>query len=273
MRCLPLCSRVLRKRPAGLEQLQQAAHSKAASQADRLPLPVRARALQNVPRYLNLVKGTEEVESCLMEGFAEHLNAEIVLDTIKDVSMAISWLKTTFMWQRIRRNPAHYKARHWCWRAAAQAGWLAGSSVAGGACRWAQLCQTPSASYAAAGVGAACCPQVNARSEAELEAWLKSELILKNVARMAEHGLVRAPLALHSPWLRPAPAPMQLACGLLPGPIMPSMPSLLPGPIMPLHSSWSCLPPPTPGGPCRLPCRRWPPTRTASGCRRWSRAA
>jgi hypothetical protein len=33
---------------------------------------------------------------------------------------------------------------------------------------------------------------VAGRSEPELEAWLKSELILKTVARLAEHGLVRA---------------------------------------------------------------------------------
>ncbi len=67
--------------------------------------------LQHVSRYNNLIHGTEDVESCLMDSFAEHLNAEVVLDTIRDVSMAIQWLKTTFMWQRVRRNPAHYKAR------------------------------------------------------------------------------------------------------------------------------------------------------------------
>ena len=70
--------------------------------------------LQNVPRYNNLIHGTEDVESCLMHSFAEHLNAEVVLDTIRDVSMAIQWLKTTFMWQRVRRNPAHYKASTVC---------------------------------------------------------------------------------------------------------------------------------------------------------------
>jgi hypothetical protein len=107
-----------------------------------------AHLAQNVHRYNNLVSGTEEVESCLMEAFAEHLNAEVVLETVgawlgasaasvsarahlwmccpahaaahqsterlpaaqvRDVSMAIEWLKTTFMWQRVRRKPAHYQ--------------------------------------------------------------------------------------------------------------------------------------------------------------------
>jgi hypothetical protein len=36
-----------------------------------------------VHRYNNLIHGTEEVESCLMEAFPEHLNAEIVLETVR----------------------------------------------------------------------------------------------------------------------------------------------------------------------------------------------
>jgi hypothetical protein len=125
------------------------------------PALAAAHLAQNVHRYNNLVSGTEEVESCLMEAFAEHLNAEVVLETVRrrlaagcicaasegacahlwmccpahaavraltaaahqstsdwrlpaaaqvrDVSMAIEWLKTTFMWQRVRRKPAHYQ--------------------------------------------------------------------------------------------------------------------------------------------------------------------
>lgn len=38
----------------------------------------------------------------------EHLNAEIVLRTITDVSIALDWLKSTFLYTRIRKNPKHY---------------------------------------------------------------------------------------------------------------------------------------------------------------------
>lgn len=40
---------------------------------------------------------------------AEHLNAEIALQTITDVSIAIKWLKSTFFYQRCQKNPSYYK--------------------------------------------------------------------------------------------------------------------------------------------------------------------
>lgn len=46
--------------------------------------------------------------------------AEVVLGTVRDVSLAIAWLKTTFLYVRIRKNPARY-------------GWVLG---------WANACQT-----------------------------------------------------------------------------------------------------------------------------------
>ncbi|GBF89417.1 ATP-dependent DNA helicase-like protein [Raphidocelis subcapitata] len=60
-------------------------------------------------RYAALSAGQEEVESCLLDSVAEHLNAEVVLGTVRDVSLAIAWLKTTFLYVRIRANPRHYK--------------------------------------------------------------------------------------------------------------------------------------------------------------------
>ena len=38
----------------------------------------------------------------------EHLNAEIVLNTITDVSIALEWLKSTFLYIRILKNPMYY---------------------------------------------------------------------------------------------------------------------------------------------------------------------
>lgn len=48
------------------------------------------------------------VESCLMATLPEHLNAEIVLGTVKDVSQAIAWIRSTFLFTRVRANPQHY---------------------------------------------------------------------------------------------------------------------------------------------------------------------
>ncbi len=46
--------------------------------------------------------GAEDVESCLGDSFAEHLNSEVVLQTVRDVSQAVAWLRTTFLYIRVR---------------------------------------------------------------------------------------------------------------------------------------------------------------------------
>lgn len=40
--------------------------------------------------------------SPLQACFAEHLNAEIVLQTITEISHAVLWLRTTFLYVRVR---------------------------------------------------------------------------------------------------------------------------------------------------------------------------
>ena len=59
--------------------------------------------------YENLVNGTQQVESGLHEQMLEHLNAEIALRTITDIAVAIDWLKSSFFFVRVLKNPAHYK--------------------------------------------------------------------------------------------------------------------------------------------------------------------
>ena len=49
-------------------------------------------------RYDLLVGGTQMVESTLHEHLTEHLNAEIVLHTITNVSIAFEWIKSTFLY-------------------------------------------------------------------------------------------------------------------------------------------------------------------------------
>jgi ATP-dependent DNA helicase HFM1/MER3 len=56
-----------------------------------------------------LIGGQQLVESSLHRNLAEHLNAEVVLQTITDLSMAMAWLKSTFLFVRALKNPKHYK--------------------------------------------------------------------------------------------------------------------------------------------------------------------
>ncbi|XP_042146188.1 probable ATP-dependent DNA helicase HFM1 [Ixodes scapularis] len=60
------------------------------------------------PRYEQLVQGTQAMESSLHRSLVEHLNAEIVLRTVRDLAGCVTWAKSTFFYVRLRKNPAHY---------------------------------------------------------------------------------------------------------------------------------------------------------------------
>lgn len=62
-----------------------------------------------VRKYELLVTGQEVLESTLHLGLIEHLNAEIGLGTIHNLSSARKWLASTFLYVRVNQNPAHYK--------------------------------------------------------------------------------------------------------------------------------------------------------------------
>ncbi|KAK7179790.1 Sec63 Brl domain-containing protein [Paraphaeosphaeria sporulosa] len=64
---------------------------------------------KKVRKYELMVAGQEILESTLHLGLIDHLNAEIGLGTIRDLYSARKWLASTFLYVRIRRNPAHYK--------------------------------------------------------------------------------------------------------------------------------------------------------------------
>ncbi|XP_060753854.1 probable ATP-dependent DNA helicase HFM1 [Neoarius graeffei] len=63
---------------------------------------------QTREKYLQLVSGSETIESSLHTNLVEHLNAEIVLYTISDVNMALDWIRSTFLYIRALKNPKHY---------------------------------------------------------------------------------------------------------------------------------------------------------------------
>ena len=65
----------------------------------------------SVARYQNLLAGAEAIESQLLHSLAEHVNAEIVLGTVTDIPSAIAWLKNSYLYVRIRKNPSFYGLR------------------------------------------------------------------------------------------------------------------------------------------------------------------
>ena len=58
-----------------------------------------------------MVTGSQPVESHLHRHLTEHLNSEIVLNTIQTEADAMKWLQTTFLHIRAIRNPTHYGFR------------------------------------------------------------------------------------------------------------------------------------------------------------------
>lgn len=59
-------------------------------------------------KYKALVSGTTHLESSLHLNLDEHLNSEIGLGTIVDVVSAKGWLRNSFLWRRLQKNPNHY---------------------------------------------------------------------------------------------------------------------------------------------------------------------
>jgi ATP-dependent DNA helicase HFM1/MER3 len=59
-------------------------------------------------KYRALVQGKTILESSLHANLSEHLNSEIGLGTITSVISAKEWLRGSFLFQRIRKNPKHY---------------------------------------------------------------------------------------------------------------------------------------------------------------------
>lgn len=64
---------------------------------------------ENKMKYEKMVSGAEPLESCLNGNLVEHMNAEVGLGTITNVESAKTWLRSTFLYVRLKRNPAYYK--------------------------------------------------------------------------------------------------------------------------------------------------------------------
>ncbi|KAJ4831496.1 hypothetical protein Tsubulata_004728 [Turnera subulata] len=66
---------------------------------------------ETVHLYENLLGGCERVESQLLPCVTEHLTAEIVQLTVSDIARAIEWMKCSFLYVRMKKNPEKYAVR------------------------------------------------------------------------------------------------------------------------------------------------------------------
>nr|DBA11289.1 TPA_inf: MER3 [Testicularia cyperi] len=62
-------------------------------------------------RYRDLVGGTRDMESGLAASLVEHVNAEIGLRGRSTSAEMERWIRESFLWTRIQRNPTHYLSR------------------------------------------------------------------------------------------------------------------------------------------------------------------
>ncbi|XP_075013158.1 putative ATP-dependent DNA helicase HFM1 [Calonectris borealis] len=59
-------------------------------------------------KYIQMLNSADIIESSLHRHLVEHLNAEIVLHTVTDVTVALEWIRSTFLYIRALKNPTHY---------------------------------------------------------------------------------------------------------------------------------------------------------------------
>lgn len=59
-------------------------------------------------KYNLLTDGKTQLESALHHNLTEHINSEIGLSTITNLETAQAWLRRSFLYRRIQKNPNHY---------------------------------------------------------------------------------------------------------------------------------------------------------------------
>ena len=64
---------------------------------------------ENVKKYEKIVHNSNPIESSLLTNLIEHLNAEIALGFITDEEDVMRWIRSTFLYIRIQKNPINYK--------------------------------------------------------------------------------------------------------------------------------------------------------------------
>ncbi|XP_057356393.1 probable ATP-dependent DNA helicase HFM1 isoform X2 [Manis pentadactyla] len=77
-------------------------------QFDTTATAVIMTRLSTKEKYIQMLACSDTVESSLHRHLIEHLNAEIVLNTITDVNIALEWIRSTLLYIRALKNPSHY---------------------------------------------------------------------------------------------------------------------------------------------------------------------
>jgi ATP-dependent DNA helicase HFM1/MER3 len=63
---------------------------------------------QQISAYENLISGQSPIESNMIGNFTEHLNAEISIGLVNSLKGATAWLRSTFFFIRVQKNPRKY---------------------------------------------------------------------------------------------------------------------------------------------------------------------
>jgi len=58
--------------------------------------------------YVKMMANKQTIESNLTRGLDNCINAEIACGTIASLTEGIHWLKRSYFYQRLIRNPIHY---------------------------------------------------------------------------------------------------------------------------------------------------------------------
>ncbi|XP_021260589.1 probable ATP-dependent DNA helicase HFM1 isoform X2 [Numida meleagris] len=77
-------------------------------QFDTTATAVIMTRLSTREKYTQMLNGADIIESSLHRHLVEHLNAEIALHTVTDVTVALEWIRSTFLYIRALKNPTHY---------------------------------------------------------------------------------------------------------------------------------------------------------------------
>lgn len=59
-------------------------------------------------RWQALAQSTAPIESSLHKNLIEHLNSEVVLNTISSRRQARQWLESSYLFTRLQKNPSYY---------------------------------------------------------------------------------------------------------------------------------------------------------------------
>jgi replicative superfamily II helicase len=67
---------------------------------------------KQMDEYVRMMSNKQTVESNLVQGLDNCINAEISAGTITTVTEGVQWLKKSFFFQRVKKNPIAYGVKY-----------------------------------------------------------------------------------------------------------------------------------------------------------------